>query len=215
VERYGSVSVAALQALPNSNAKAFLMGFALGISLDGAGTSGLVRNGKQVTGSLIREDRLPHVLDALGGLDPSQWRRWVRDWEARYVAHRCGLETVCLFRKPYLGSCPACGSELLVDHVPDSPSKPRGRGRNHPSADAGRFVPPRRTIRPVARDKMSRGAEQEVPSLNTEVPHRDSGINGMAVGEGPCPDCGARSSAVGYPGHAMTCLRYSRAAADA
>jgi hypothetical protein len=214
-ERYGAMSVATLQLLPESNARAFAIGFALGTSLDGAGTSDSVRNGKQVSGSLITRDRLPDVLEALGNPDPSQWRRYVREWIARYVAHRCSPGVVCLFRLPYLSECPACGAEIAIEAAPEPSRKPRGpgfkaRGSITPVRATGAELPPRGSIAPVPRNKHSRGPEQTLPPLSTTANHRVSGINGMGVGGGPCSGCGALSESPGYHGHAMSCPAYWR-----
>jgi hypothetical protein len=215
-ERYGSMSVATLQRLPDSNAKAFMVAFALGASLNSAGTSEKVRSGKQVSGSLIRKHRLPVVLEALNDLDPSQWRRYVRDWTGRHIAHKCGPREVCLFRLPNLLACPACGVELNdfdLHPIKSEVRKPRGpgfvdRGRNRPTAETGAIVPPDGSIAPVSWNKRSRSAEQRLPHSSTAAPHRVPGITGKEVGKEPCPDCGARSSAVGYWGHGMSCRRY-------
>ncbi len=178
--RYSPVSVAVWMRLPESNARAFGIGFALGTMLDAAGTSAPVRNGKQISCSVIRRERLPAVLEALGKLNPRQWRRYVGDWVARYVAHKCAPGVVCLFRLPNLSECPACKAEIPVDHVPEPAHKPRGPG-------FGRFTSTHADVlRPLSGTRTSAPSVQERPRLSTTAPHRKTGINGMAVGtEGP------------------------------
>lgn len=172
--RYAAVSVAVLRLLPESNARALGMAFALGISLDAAGSSDSVRNGRQVSGCLIRKDRLPDVLEALGNPDPSQWRRYVRDWIRRGIAHRCRPGVVCLFRLPLLLECPSCHADLAgsIDHAP---SRAKRGPREQRSRSNGSNAP-------IGREFRSRGGGVSLPPSSTKVPHRDSGINGMEVG---------------------------------
>jgi hypothetical protein len=173
--RYAAVSVAVLQLLPESNARALAVAFALGISLDSAGSSDSVRNGRQVSGCLIRRDRLPDVLEALGNPDPSQWRRYVRDWVRRGIAHRCRPGVVCLFRLPLLLECPSCHADLAgsIDRAPSRAK--RGPRREQRSRAYGSNAPVRREFR-------SRDGGVSLPPSSTEVPHRNPGINGMEVG---------------------------------
>lgn len=151
--RYAAVSVAVLQLLPVSNARALGVAFALGISLDAVGSSDSVRNGRQVSGCLIRRDRLPDVLEALGNPDPSQWRRYVRDWVRRGIAHRCRPGVVCLFRMPLLLECPSCHADLAgsIDRAPSRAK--RGRPREQRSRSNGSNAPVGREFhsRPQAR----------------------------------------------------------------
>lgn len=180
--RYAAVSVAVLRLLPESNARALGVAFALGISLDAAGSSDSVRNGRQVSGCLIRRDRLPDVLEALGNPDPSQWRRYVRDWIRRGIAHRCRPGVVCLFRLPLLLECPSCHSDLAgsIDRVP---SRAKRGPREQRSRTDGSNAPVRREFR-------SRDEGVSLPPSSTEVPHRNPGINGMEVGTAPgCVRC--------------------------
>lgn len=151
--RYAAVSVAVLQLLPESNARALGVAFALGISLDADGSSDSVRNGRQVSGCLIRMDRLPDVLEALGNPDPSQWRRYVRDWIRRGIAHRCRPGVVCLFRLPLLLECPSCHADLAgsIDRVPSrakrGPREQRSRTDGSDAPLGGSFAPATREFR--------------------------------------------------------------------
>jgi hypothetical protein len=225
--RYPAVSVSVLQLLPESNARANVIAFALGRWLDLEGTSGKTKNGKQVSASVIDKRRLPAVLEALGNPDPSQWRRYVRDWVSRHVAHRCAPGVVCLFRLPNLSECPACKAEIRDFDLYPKPEahKPRGPGF------AGATLPPNGSNAPTTRNKHSRGLEQTLPPLSARTPQGESVSTRSEVGlpspessekvqdpppqEGsseiaPCPECGAQSAAVGYHGHAMGCPRYYR-----
>lgn len=115
--RYSPVSVAIWQKLPPSNARAFAIASALGSIRDGSGSSDNLRAGKDAAGVLVTPKRLPAILVAIG-INRRQWRSHVRDWEERYVAHRCDRGSVCLFTRPTLLDCPVCNERIEIDHMP-------------------------------------------------------------------------------------------------
>jgi hypothetical protein len=127
--RYSPVSVAVLQWLPDSNARAFVIASALGSIRDLSGSDAPLKSGKGAGGSLITHRRLPAILQACN-ISSRQWRRYVADWVSRYVAHRCGSGVVFLFAvPPFESGCPACRVPIVVDHIPPS-WRHKGRGRN-------------------------------------------------------------------------------------
>jgi hypothetical protein len=178
-ERYSPVSVAVWQRLPESSARAFAIGTALGRLLDAQGTSDRLRNGKEAACSLIRRERLPVVLAALGDLSPRQWRRYVTEWQLLYVAHKCSRGVVALFTRPLLWACPACKAEIVYDHPEPSSRRNRGPGfaSNGPDTTAGADV-----RRPLSGAGTTATVAQERPFVSTDAPHQESGINGMEVG---------------------------------
>ena len=133
--RYSPVTVAIWQRLPESNARAFAIGSALGSLLDGSGSSGRLRSGREAAGSLVKARRLPAVLQAIG-ISDRQWRRYVADWADRLVAHRCARGVVFLFAKPAFEDCPACHQWLEIHQPP--PSWHLNRGAGFSSTDAQR-----------------------------------------------------------------------------
>jgi hypothetical protein len=125
--RYAPLQVSLLQHLPQSNARTFMIAAALGRIVGEHGSERL-GSGRQATGSVIRPDRLPAVLEA-ADMSPRQWRAHVADWIARYAAHRCRKGVVCLFTRPQMASCPACGAALpLAERLPPPVKKRRGPG---------------------------------------------------------------------------------------
>jgi hypothetical protein len=175
--RYSPVSVAVYQRLPESSARAFAIASALGTILNQDGSATSLGNGRQASGTLVRKDRLPAILAALGGLSARQWRRYVTAWEEAYVAHRCSAGTVFLFRLPLLDQCPTCKAEIEFDHVAKSPHLNRGAGYGGRSMTA-----PEDVQRPPRGAGTTAGAAQERPSLSTAAPHQKSGLQGVVVG---------------------------------
>jgi hypothetical protein len=124
--RYSPVSVAIWQKLPEGNARAFAIASALGSIRDRSGSSNNLRAGKDAAGVLVTSKRLPAILTAIG-INRRQWQKHVVDWEQRYVAHRCGRGTVCLFTRPTLLDCPVCNERIEIDHMPPHvKTPPRG-----------------------------------------------------------------------------------------
>jgi len=116
-ERYPPVSVAVLQLLPGSSARAFAIAVAEGRWLDGNGSFDRLRSGKDAAGSLITPERLPSVLEATM-ITLRTFQGYVNEWEYDYLAHRCKRGTVCLFTRRMPDACPACRDEITYDHLP-------------------------------------------------------------------------------------------------
>jgi hypothetical protein len=199
-ERHSPVSVAVYQRLPEGNAHAFAIASALGRFLDGSGRSDRLRSGGQAACSLVDKRRLRAVLAALGDPDPSQWRRYVRDWVARYVAHRCAPGTVCLFTRPLLDECPACHAEMAFTHVPPSPRVRRGAG----FADRNGSVTPAATgaLLPSHGAGTPATPVQELPRVRTDAPHLQTGLLRGEVGMS-----GSDSQELPLPGHSQDAAR--------
>jgi hypothetical protein len=179
--RYSPISVAVFQRLPESSARAFAIAAALGAILDKNGTTRALGNGKQASGSLVRRDRLPAILLALGiqgqPLSTRQWRRYVAAWEHEFVAHRCGPGLVFLFRLPFLSECPACKAWISIDHIAKSSHLSRGAGFRGRSGTVMEDAE-----RPQSGAGTSAEVAQERPRLSTPDPHRVEGLRGVAVG---------------------------------
>jgi hypothetical protein len=146
--RYSAVSVGVMLKLPESNARSFMVAAALGRFLRLDGSSDRVRGGKDVGGTLVTGRHRPAILEALG-IDARRWRRLTEDWEARYVAHRCGKHgrgprgAVFLFAQWLYAKCPACHVPLYVNGLPPAAQRARGLGFK-----AGQIDPPSGSDRP-------------------------------------------------------------------
>lgn len=116
-DRCPPVSLAVLQLLPGSSARAFAIAVATGRWLDGKGSFDRLRSVKDAAGSLITPERLPQVLEATM-IAFRTFQGYVTEWEHDYLAHRCKRGTVCLFTRRMPAACPACGSEITYDHLP-------------------------------------------------------------------------------------------------
>jgi hypothetical protein len=177
-DRYPPVTVAALQRLPDSSAKAFAIGVALGRFLDQGGSNKRIWRGAEAAASVIDGRRLPAVLEALA-ISDRQWRRYCADWVARYLAHRCARGVVVLFTKPLLAACPNCKTELLADRLPPSPRPKRGSGfasNDHIMTGAPD------ASRPLRGTGTSAAPVQERPLTRTNRTQEESFFNGIAVG---------------------------------
>jgi hypothetical protein len=142
--RYSPVSVAVMHQLPEGSARSFMIASALGQFLRLDGSSKRLRSGKDAGGTLITKRHRKFVLQSLE-IDESRWRKLVKDWEKRYVAHRCSRGVVFLFAKWLEDECPACHAEILHDSLPPGPHRARGDGfaDGHPHYASG-------TTRPVS-----------------------------------------------------------------
>jgi hypothetical protein len=214
--RYAPVNVALWQRFPPSSLRAFAITASLGQLVDVNGNTDRLANGRQAAGAVVRRDRLPAILAAIGTSDRT-FRRHVQEWVERFQAHRCSPRMLTLFTQPEPARCPGCQVEIVYDHVPR-------RARRQPGArDAasGRILSARLAdgpgrklseapdgIRPVLGRNPSAAVAEARPLLSTAAPHRSAGLLGEAVGAEPCPECGARSSAVGYWGHGVSCPRF-------
>ncbi len=176
--RYAPTSVAVLLLLPESSARAFAVASALGRFLDQQGTSERVRSGKEASGTRIDQHRLTIVLEALA-IQERQWRRYVADWERRFTAHRCGQRRVFLFARALPQTCAGCDADVIYDHVPSSPRPKHGAGF---AANGRTTTGPTVVLRPKSGAVTTATAAQERPLTRTDVPHHETGINGMEVG---------------------------------
>jgi hypothetical protein len=184
-ERYWPATVAALQMVGGSSAKAFVIAGAVGRLIKENGSTDRLRNGREAAASVIVKNRLPAALEAIG-INRRQWNSYVTDWEDRYIAHRCADGAVCLFTRPLLPACPACKAEIAVNHVAPSPRTNRRRAARTGSITAsGRAV-----MLPETGSITARGWAVPAPLLRTDEPHQKTGLLGIEVGAPSCSGCG-------------------------
>jgi hypothetical protein len=175
-DRYSPVRVQALLWLIEGNARAFVIASAMGRYIRSDGTFSAVRTARDVAGVVIGPTQRERILETLD-IDPSHWRRFVRDWTARYVAHHCGRDRVCLFVRPMENPCPACGADIAIDHVAPRPDARRRTGRVRPP-ETGVFTPPRGTNTPAVgvRTRPQSVADQAHPISGVLQGHRSKGL---------------------------------------
>jgi hypothetical protein len=125
-KRFPPVSVAVLQRLPGSSARSFAIGVAIGQWIDAEGNAPRMP-ANAARGSLIDRKRLPDVLEAVG-VTARTWREYVKEWEANYIAHKCGQSIVCLLTRPLQDRCPSCRAAIYIDHDEKPAHLPRGPG---------------------------------------------------------------------------------------
>lgn len=180
-ERYPPVSVEALQRLPGSSARSFAIGVALGRWLDADGRSERLKSGKSAAAALIKSDRLPAVLTAIG-ITARTWREYVTEWESNYIAHRCGRGTVCLFTRPFLDACPNCKAWIPIDHTEKPAHLPRGPGFGNGAINATptALMAPLRGTNSAVR-AMPDGTNSAVPEHAPATPDT-RGLYGKEVG---------------------------------
>jgi hypothetical protein len=186
-KRFPPVTVAALQRLPGSSARSFAIGVALGRWIDAEGSSARLV-GKAAAGSLVDPKRLPDVLEAIG-IRARTWREYVKEWEANYIAHKCGQSTVCLLTRPFQDRCPSCRAPIYVDH-PEKPAHlPRGPGFANgviSAAPTASSAPFGGTNNAVSED--ANGTNSAVSEHGSATP-KPGGFYGKEVGSPGCVRC--------------------------
>jgi hypothetical protein len=182
VTRYPPVTVAALQRLPGSSARSFAIGVALGQWIDAEGSSARLV-GRAAAGSVIKREKVPEVLEAIG-ITARTWREYVAEWERNYIAHRCGRATVCLLTRPLQDRCPSksCREWIPIDHAEKPAHLPRGPGfRNgvNSASPTASSAPPRDTNSAVRDD--ANGTSSAASGHDSATPD-SGGFNGREVG---------------------------------
>lgn len=138
----------------------FAVASALGQFLNSDGTTARLRSGREASGVLLTMARARLVREVLN-IGPRRWRALVSEWEARYVAHRCGRGRVVLFTRPLLEICPGCTAPIPLGAPPPSI---RRRGDTTRALEAVVLVPEsgRNTATPEV---------EPVPLSGTDAPH--------------------------------------------
>jgi hypothetical protein len=173
-ERYSPVTIAVLLRLPESNARAFIVASALGRIFRRDGAFEPLATAKSAGGIVVGPKQRRRVLAALG-ISPRRWNQLVADWTSRYVAHRCGPGTACLFVRPLEARCPACLSE-----IPIPAHAPRPDARRHKGSITSRQ---KEASLPKTGTNSSRWGEPTLPDSNGKVMHPKPGfLQGLEVG---------------------------------
>jgi hypothetical protein len=182
LERYSPVEVGLMVHLPEGNARSFMIASALGRILAKDGTFAPLAGRENGGGSVVGPTQRKRVLAVLN-IKPRRWRDLVADWETRYVAHKCGASTVCLFTRWLPTACPACKAEVLVT---ESPPRPDARRRKSGSTSATKTA----VVVPLSGTNSAAGVAPTVPPSGTKVDHPKSGfLTGKYLGHRECVRC--------------------------
>jgi len=86
---------------------------ALGSILTETGSTRSLGIGSRSSGTLITRKRAELIRQVLC-MGDRRWRQLVRDWRHRGLAHRCSVNALVLFRKPFPEFCPwvGCGADV-------------------------------------------------------------------------------------------------------
>src|SRR4249919_1922469 len=117
---FSPVTSAVVWHLPASSARSFWIASLLGRWLPEDGSNRPPKNAKEVAGTLITRRKRAVILKVLD-IDVQRWYRLVKDWEGRYLAHKCGPSTVFLFAKWLYADCPACKAPIYIEGAPPKP----------------------------------------------------------------------------------------------
>lgn len=149
---------------------------ALGSILTETGSTRSLGIGSRSSGTLITRKRAELIRQVLC-MGDRRWLQLVRDWRHRGLAHRCSVNALVLFRKPFPEFCPwvGCGADVESPGegpTPTSRARPRGRPfRNGAtaSAETALQLPPDGAT-------ASAGAAQMMPFLGRQSAHHKQGL---------------------------------------
>lgn len=171
-ERFSPAHPDVILRLPAGSTRAFWLASTLGTFLDIDGTTRSPRSSKETSGTLVNPRRRKLIMGQLDIL-PRHWRKYVKDWESRYIAHHCGPGTVFLFAHVLPEQCIACHADIEFPEYAPKPKKARGPGfrgvQSGPLSGTNRTSPPAHTG----------------PPLGTTAAHLENRSNkGMEEGDG-------------------------------